>query len=114
MINEGDLKALYPFLHGSQQEPAKLEAALFHSIEEKARDSRETNARFFGEQAPALVAVAKTVANVYRKGGRLFSMGNGGSGREPSHTFVESVYPLTPRQPAVAPIHLSCDIALLS
>jgi D-sedoheptulose 7-phosphate isomerase len=75
MTNQGDLKALYPFLHGKQHEPAKLEAALPFSVAEKARDSRETNTRFFGDQAPTLVAAAKTVADVYRRGGRLFSMG---------------------------------------
>src|SRR5258707_9361755 len=113
MINEGDLKALYPFLHGSQQEPAKLEAALFHSIEEKARDSRETNARFFGEQAPALVAVAKTVANVYRKGGRLFSMGNGGLSCGALHIFVGFLHPITTRRPAPAGINLVARLPLI-
>ena len=49
--NDSDLQALYPFLHGKQQDPAALDAALLHSVEEKARESRETNARFFGEQA---------------------------------------------------------------
>ena len=43
MSSQEDLKALYPFLHGKAQEPAKLEAALLFSIAEKARDSRETN-----------------------------------------------------------------------
>jgi D-sedoheptulose 7-phosphate isomerase len=114
MINEGDLKALYPFLHGTQQEPAKLEAALFHSIEEKARDSRETNSRFFGEQAPTLVAAAKTVANVYRKGGRLFSMGNGGSSCDASHIAVEFVHPITTGRPALAAINLVADLAMIS
>jgi hydrogenase expression/formation protein HypD len=50
-----------------------------HSIDEKARDSRDANARFFASEAPILVAAAKAVANVYRGGGRLFSMGIGGS-----------------------------------
>ena len=49
MSSESDLKALYPFLHGQAQAPDRLDAALLHSVEEKARDSRETNARFLGE-----------------------------------------------------------------
>ena len=93
MSSESDLKALYPFLHGKSQEPAKMEAALLHSVAEKARDSRETNARFFADQASILVAAAKTLAAVYRGGGRLFSMGNGGSSCDASHVAVEFVHP---------------------
>ena len=32
MSNQGDLKALYPFLDGKRQEPANLDAALLHSV----------------------------------------------------------------------------------
>jgi D-sedoheptulose 7-phosphate isomerase len=114
MSSEGDLRALYPFLHGKQQEPAKLEAALLHSVAEKARDSRETNARFFGDQAPILIAAAKTVADVYRGGGRLFSMGNGGSSCDASHVAVEFVHPITAGRPALAAINLVADLAMIS
>jgi D-sedoheptulose 7-phosphate isomerase len=114
MPSESELKSLYPFLHGKQQEPAKLEAALLHSVEEKARDSRETNARFFGEQAPILVAAAKAVADVYRRGGRLFSMGNGGSSCDASHVAVEFVHPITAGRPALAAINLVADLAMIS
>ena len=65
MSNDGDLEALYPFLHGQPQAPARLDAALLHSVEEKARDSRETNARFFGENTPLLVAAAKALMPHY-------------------------------------------------
>jgi D-sedoheptulose 7-phosphate isomerase len=112
--SQGDLAALYPFLHGKAQEPAKLEAALLHSVEEKARDSRETNARFFGAQAPILVAAAKAIAEVYRRGGRLFSMGNGGSSCDASHVAVEFVHPVTAGRPALAAINLVADIAMIS
>jgi D-sedoheptulose 7-phosphate isomerase len=114
MTNQGDLKALYPFLHGKQQDPAKLEAALLHSVSEKARDSRETNAQFFEEQAAVLVAAAKTLADVYRKGGRLFSMGNGGSSCDASHVAVEFVHPITAGRPALAAINLVADLAMIS
>ena len=114
MSNETDLQALYPFLHGKPQEPEKLDAALLHSIEEKARDSRETNARFFAAQAPVLVAAAKSVANVYRRGGRLFSMGNGGSSCDASHVAVEFVHPITAGRPALAATNLVADIAMIS
>ena len=62
MSNVDELKALYPFLHGGKQDAARLDAALLHSVAEKARDSRETSERFFSEQAPILVAAAKSIA----------------------------------------------------
>jgi D-sedoheptulose 7-phosphate isomerase len=114
MSNDGDLKALYPFLHGQPQAPARLEAALLHSVEEKARDSRETNARFFSEQAPVLVAAAKALAEVYRRGGRMFSMGNGGSSCDASHVAVEFVHPITAGRPALAATNLVADLAMIS
>jgi len=113
-MSEGDLRALYPFLHGIREEPATLDAALLHSIEEKARDSRETNSRFFREQAPTLVAAARTVADVYRMGGRLFSMGNGGSSCDASHIAVEFVHPITTGRPALAATNLVADLAMIS
>ena len=114
MTGEADLEALYPFLHGSAQEPKKLDAALLRSIDDKARHSRETNAAFFGAEAPILVAAAKTVAGVYRRGGRLFSMGNGGSSCDASHIAVEFVHPITAGRPALAAINLVADIAMIS
>ncbi len=114
MSNSGELEALYPFLHGKQQNAAALDAALLHSVEEKARDSRETNARFFGAQADILVAAAKALADVYRHGGRLFSMGNGGSSCDASHVAVEFVHPITAGRPALAAINLVADLAMIS
>lgn len=114
MSGNSELKALYPFLHGEQQDPARLEAALLLSVEEKARDSRETNARFFGENADVLVAAAKAIADVYRGGGRLFSMGNGGSSCDASHVAVEFVHPITAGRPALAATNLVADLAMIS
>ncbi|MGY4319085.1 D-sedoheptulose-7-phosphate isomerase [Bradyrhizobium sp. JR3.5] len=114
MPNESDLKALYPFLHGQPQSPARLDAALLHSVEQKARDSRETNLRFFDEQGPVLVAAAKALADVYRSGGRLFSMGNGGSSCDASHVAVEFVHPITAGRPALAATNLVADLAMIS
>lgn len=114
MSSQEDLKALYPFLHGKAQEPAKLEAALLFSIAEKARDSRETNEHYFGENASVLVATAKAIAGVYRGGGRLFTMGNGGSSCDASHVAVEFVHPITAGRPALAAINLVADLAMIS
>jgi D-sedoheptulose 7-phosphate isomerase len=114
MSNVDELKALYPFLHGGKQDPARLDAALLHSVAEKARDSRVTSERFFAEQAPILVAAARSIAQVYRRGGRLFSMGNGGSSCDASHVAVEFAHPVTAGRPALAAINLVADPAMIS
>jgi len=110
----GELESLYPFLHGKQHDPAALDAGLLHSVEEKARDSRETNARFFAAQAETLVAAAKALAAVYRRGGRMFAMGNGGSSCDASHVAVEFVHPITAGRPALAAVNLVADLAMIS
>jgi D-sedoheptulose 7-phosphate isomerase len=114
MVSSSDLEALYPFLHGKAHDPAALDAALLHSVEEKARESRKTNNLFFGAQAGTLVAAAKALANVYRRGGRMFSMGNGGSSCDASHVAVEFVHPITAGRPALAAINLVADLAMIS
>lgn len=114
MPNESELAALYPFLHGKPQDAAKLDAALLHSVMEKARESRETNAAFFGASAPVLVAAAKALAGIYRSGGQLFSMGNGGSSCDASHVAVEFVHPITAGRPALAATNLVADLAMIS
>jgi D-sedoheptulose 7-phosphate isomerase len=114
MSSESDLKALYPFLHGKPQDAAALDAALLLSVNEKARESRATNDRFFSAQARVLVDAAKALADVYRRGGRMFSMGNGGSSCDASHVAVEFVHPITAGRPALAAINLVADLAMIS
>jgi D-sedoheptulose 7-phosphate isomerase len=114
MTSDNDLTSLYPFLQGKEQDQGRLHAALLHSVQEKARDSRETSERFFGDQASILVEVSRTVADVYRGGGRLFSMGNGGSSSDASHFSVEFVHPVTAGRPALAAINLVADIAVVT
>jgi D-sedoheptulose 7-phosphate isomerase len=114
MTDLSELRALYPFLHGGRQDPDRLEPALLHSIAEKARDARAVNERFFAEQAPMLLAAARAVAGVYRSGGRLFSMGNGGSSCDAAHVAVEFAHPVTTGRPALAAVNLMSDVAMIS
>jgi D-sedoheptulose 7-phosphate isomerase len=114
MSNESVLATLYPFLHGKQQDEKKLDDALLQSVANKATDSRDTNARFFAEQGEAVVAAARTIAGVYRGGGRLFAMGNGGSSCDAAHIAVEFNHPVTAGRPALAVINLGADIAMIT
>jgi D-sedoheptulose 7-phosphate isomerase len=113
-MTENDLKALYPFLQEAATGTARPDAALLHSIAEKARDSRDTNQRFFAGQAAALIAAADSIAQAYRRGGRLFTMGNGGSSCDASHVAVEFQHPVTAGRAALTAINLAADIAMIS
>lgn len=114
MANDSVLESLYPFLHGKVQDARQLDAALLHSVAEKAAGSRDTNARFFAEHAEALVAAARAIAGVYRGGGRLFAMGNGGSSCDAAHIAVEFTHPVTAGRPALAAVNLTADVAMLT
>ena len=108
------LKALYPFMHGRKMDPAGLDEALFESVRSKAADSVAVKQKFFSAHAAEVVAVARSLADVYRNGGRLFSMGNGGSSCDASHIAVEFLHPVTVGRPALAAINLVADTAMLS
>jgi D-sedoheptulose 7-phosphate isomerase len=114
MSDDGILEALYPFLHGRAQDRGRLDAALLRSVEEKSADSRDANARFFAAEGAALVAAARALAGVYRGGGRLFAMGNGGSSCDAAHIAVEFTHPVTAGRPALAAVNLVADTAMLS
>ena len=114
MTGKSALEVLYPFLHGKEQDPAAVDAGLLQSIEEKAGESRETNAKFFSEHAMILLDAAKALAAVYRRGGRMFTMGNGGSSCDASHVAVEFLHPITAGRPALPAINLTADIAMTS
>jgi D-sedoheptulose 7-phosphate isomerase len=114
MSSQTDLETLYPFLHGAMREGDTLDAVLLHSVEEKARDQRRVSETFFGAQAAVLVRAARTLAAVYRGGGRLFSMGNGGSSCDAAHVAVEFAHPVTTGRPALAAVSLVADLAMIT
>lgn len=114
MTNENALASLYPFLHGAAQDERRLDAALLDSVVRKAADSRETSARFFTDEAGALVTAARAIADVYRGCGRLFAMGNGGSSCDAAHIAVEFTHPVTAGRPALPALSLTADVAMLT
>ena len=87
---------------------------MLESVRQKARDSNETKERFFAGNGEAVVAAAEAIAGVYRKRGRLFSMGNGGSSCDAAHFAVEFLHPVTAGRPALTAINLTADIAMLT
>jgi D-sedoheptulose 7-phosphate isomerase len=114
MTEDRALQKLYPFLHGDKQDVGRLRGALLESVHRKARGSIETKERFFAENGSAVVAAAEAIAGVYRKRGRLFSMGNGGSSCDAAHFAVEFLHPVTAGRPALTAINLTADVAMLT
>ncbi|SMF30616.1 D-sedoheptulose 7-phosphate isomerase [Tistlia consotensis] len=113
-IAEDTLGSLYPFLYGERRDERDLAAGLVESLRRKAGDSVEVKRRFFEENAEAVVAVARAIAGVYRGGGRLFTMGNGGSFCDAAHIAVEFQHPVTAGRPALPATCLTADVAVMT
>jgi len=108
------LDALYPFLAGRPKDPAREEAALLASIARKAADSVAAKQAFFAANGEALLAAARAVAAIYRGGGKMFSIGNGGSSCDAAHFAVEFQHPVTAGRPALPAHNLLVDTAFVS
>jgi D-sedoheptulose 7-phosphate isomerase len=108
------LKSLYPFLHGNRNDMAKLDSALLESMRQKANDSIDTKRRFFEENGPAVLAVAHAIADIYRRDGRLFTMGNGGSSCDAAHIAVEFLHPITTGRRSLTAVNLGADTAMMT
>lgn len=110
----GPLESLYPFANGMRKNALSDDRGLLDSVRQKAADSVTVSAAFFAENAEAVVAASKAIAEVYRRGGRLFTMGNGGSSCDAAHVAVEFLHPITAGRPALPAIHLGADTAMLT
>ena len=114
MLFRSALAGLYPFLAGREQDPAALDAALTESVRQKAAESVSVKDRFFRENAALVVATAQAIAQVYKQGGRLYTMGNGGSSCDAAHIAVEFQHPVTAGRPALAAVNLAENTAMLT
>ena len=85
MSLEAHLEGLYPFLHGKKQDPEAMNSALVESVRQKASHHQEVIDAFFAKNGQAVVDAAGALAEVYRRDGRLYSMGNGGSSCDAAH-----------------------------
>lgn len=108
------LNSLYPFLSGEKKDSKSENTALLESVKQKSQHSLDTKAAFFKKNAQALVDAAQAVADIYRNGQKLFSMGNGGSSCDASHFAVEFQHPVTAGRPALPAYNLTIDTAFFS
>jgi D-sedoheptulose 7-phosphate isomerase len=71
----------------------------------KAEESAATQTAFFEAHAARVVACAGDIARALKAGGRLYTMGNGGSACDAEHLAVEFMHPIFEKRarfPAVA------------
>jgi D-sedoheptulose 7-phosphate isomerase len=113
-LEDSALSGLYPFLAGGRDPARPLDAALLESVRLKAQESIEVKERFFAENGANVLATARAVAGVYRGGGRLFTMGNGGSSCDAAHIAVEFQHPVTAGRPALAATNLADNVAVIT
>ena len=113
-IQNPQLAELYPFLAVDRPSGEHLRQVLLESVRQKAEESVAVKRRFFGECAAQVVAVAQALASVYARGGRLYTMGNGGSSCDSSHIAVEFQHPVTAGRPALPAHNLAEDTAMLT
>ena len=114
MTDNPALQSLYPFLHGTRQDAARVDEALLESVQQKAQHSVEVKQQFFSSNAAQIVTVARALAKMYEQGGKLFTMGNGGSSCDAAHIAVEFLHPVTAGRPALPAVNLVADTAMMT
>jgi len=109
-----NLDSLYPFLHGGRKDAGQENATLLESVRQKAANSVEVKQAFFAENGQRVVDAARAIADVYRRNGRMFAMGNGGSSCDAAHFAVEFLHPVTAGRPALTAVNLVADTAMMT
>ncbi|MEM7675153.1 MAG: SIS domain-containing protein [Myxococcota bacterium] len=84
------------------------------SVHTKADESVAANREFFSAYGDRLIDMAEALAEVFRKEGRLWTMGNGGSSSDAAHVAVEFNHPVTVGRPALPAHHLGADMQLMT
>jgi D-sedoheptulose 7-phosphate isomerase len=114
MSSKEILDGLYPFLNEQTTSPVRLDEELLESVRLKAEASLTVKRAFFEGHGEQVVAAAKAIAEIYRRKGRLFAMGNGGSSCDAAHITVEFLHPITAGRPALPAVNLDADVAMLT
>lgn len=80
----------------------------------QAREAAALKEEFFAASAEQVVACSREMARRFDDGGRLFSMGNGGSSCDAIHLSVEFMHPIIEKRPPLPTIALTTDTAVLT
>ncbi|MFA5121990.1 SIS domain-containing protein [Zavarzinia sp.] len=109
MSANGDiLAALYPAAR------PRGSSDLAASISRKLADHLAVAETFFAAEAENVQRAARLLADCFAGGGRLLTMGNGGSSTDAAHLAIEFQHPITTGRPALPAINLTADVALVT
>jgi D-sedoheptulose 7-phosphate isomerase len=108
------LAGLYPHLADASPAADVLDRALLDALRQKCRDSVAVKQRFFDEEGVQLLRAAHLLAHSFRAGGRLYTLGNGGSSCDAAHVAVEFQHPVTAGRPALPAQNLAQDMAMIT
>lgn len=84
------------------------------AILRKARESAEVKLRFMEEHAAMLEACTREMARRFQAGGRLWTLGNGGSACDADHVAVEFSHPIIEKRRPLPAMALGDSNALLT
>jgi D-sedoheptulose 7-phosphate isomerase len=84
------------------------------AIRRKARESAAVKEAFFAAEAPRIAALVEVMAAAFRRGARLFVMGNGGGATDAQHVAVEFFHPIVEKRRPLPALALGSDAALLT
>ena len=80
----------------------------------QTRELIELHEAFFSSYAEQIETCCRSMARSFDTGGRLLTMGNGGSCCDAMHMAVECTHPIIAKRPALPAIALTTDMALLT
>jgi D-sedoheptulose 7-phosphate isomerase len=84
------------------------------SIARKCAESLEVKREFFARTGDAIAVCASAMARAFGQGGRLYTMGNGGSACDAQHFALEFAHPIIEKRPALPASSLTVDPAMLT
>jgi D-sedoheptulose 7-phosphate isomerase len=80
----------------------------------KCGESVEMKEKFFSKYAEEIEALSREMAQRFQRGGKLLTMGNGGSLCDAMHFAVEFTHPIIEKRAAFPAISLMTDIATMT
>jgi D-sedoheptulose 7-phosphate isomerase len=84
------------------------------AILRKARESAALKLQFAEENAALIERCARALAERFTAGGRLFTIGNGGSACDAAHVAVEFQHPIVEKRRPLPALALAADTALVT
>ncbi len=87
---------------------------MIEAILRKARESAAVKQEFFAAEAARIATLVDVMAEAFRRGRRLFVMGNGGGATDAAHVAVEFFHPIVEKRRALPAIALGADTALVT